>query len=114
MAVLFDSFDSATALVRSTTAVYVPTRQVDQVNVADAPGRRLGTVNVPTRVIVSTEGPAVAKPRFVIVMLLRLNAETTRSGSGATIVHVWVAGWPTFPAGSVARTATLCGPTGSD
>ena len=71
-------------------------------------------MNVPTRVIVSTDGPAAAEPRFVIVMLLRLNAETTRSGSGATIVQARLAGWPTFPAGSVARTANVCDPTESD
>jgi hypothetical protein len=114
LAVLFASFDSATAFVRSTIAEYVPTRQVDHENVADAPGARLGTVNVPTSVIERTEGPAVALPRFVTVTVNFANDEITRSGSGFAIVQLCDAGGPVFPAGSVARTENVCVPTGSD
>ena len=103
-----------TAFVRSTIAEYAPTRHVDHENVTEAPGWTLGTLNVPTSVIVSVDGPAGAVPRFVIVMLFLLNELTNRSGSGETMLQPWLAAWPVLPAASVARTENVCDPTTSD
>ena len=66
----------------------------------------------PRNGIVSTDAPAPPLPRFVTVTLKREKAVMTRSGRGATIVHLWVAGWPVLPARSVARTEKVCAPAG--
>jgi hypothetical protein len=94
VAVLFDSSDSTTSCVTSTTAVAVPTRQIVQLNVTDWPGARTGVLKfrtVETSVTRTSTVAALAVPRFVTVTLCCAKAETTRSGRGTTIVHEWLA-----------------------
>jgi len=124
LAVLFVSFDSATTFVWSTVATFVPTRQ-GTVNVAVAPGASAGTVKVPTKEVPTTilrmETPAAAFPPFLTMIEFFGNDATYRSGrggggggGGATIDQLNIAGCPTLPAASCARTANECVPTLSD
>jgi hypothetical protein len=111
--VLFVSSDSMTSCVTSTTAVAVPTRQIDQLNVTDWPGARDGVLKfrtVETSVTRTSAADALAVPRFVTVTLCWAKVATTRSGRGTTIVHEWLA-CPVFPAASVARTVKACCPS---
>ena len=62
-----------------------------QVSVTEAPGLNEGTVNVETRVIVSTFAADVAVPRLVIVIELAVKAVIARSGRGCVIVQEKVA-----------------------
>lgn len=71
-------------------------------------------MKLPTKVIVSVDGPAAAVPRFETTIVDGPNAVTTRSGSGSNTVQRCVACGPTLPAESVARTANVCSPTPSD
>ena len=70
-------------------------------------------MNVPISVIVRVDGAAGAVPRFGIVMVFLVSEPTTRSGSGVTIVQLWVAGPLVLPAASVAVTENACEPTAS-
>jgi hypothetical protein len=84
LAVLFVSSDSATTFVRSTIAAYVPTPQAPQLNVAEAPAARFGTVNVsPTTEMVRIEdAPVAALPLFRMTIVFFVKEATTSRSCG--------------------------------